>query len=115
MSWKWLVPATCAAAIAVMTAGTASAGKKHFAADKGPDKIDVSGYPKKMQDAYKVFSVKCSKCHTLARPINTNMKKAGWKRYVKRMANKPKSGISKGEAKAIYKFLVFYQGKKDSK
>ena len=42
--------------------------------DKGPDKIDVSAYPAPQQAAYKVFSAKCSKCHTIARPLNTMMK-----------------------------------------
>ena len=49
--------------------------------DKGPDKIDVSAYPAPMQAAYKVFATKCSKCHTIARPINTMMTRAEWERY----------------------------------
>src|SRR5665213_1511405 len=52
--------------------------------DKGPGKIDVSSYPPEQQKAYKVFDSKCSKCHTIARPINTTMTKPEWERYVKR-------------------------------
>ena len=62
--------------------------------DKGPDKINVSSYPADQQKNYKVFSDKCSKCHTIARPINTTMTKAEWERYVKRMMHKPNSGIN---------------------
>ena len=77
--------------------------------DKGPDKVDVSGYPAPMQKSYKVFASKCSKCHTIARPINTMMTRPEWERYVKRMMHKPNSGISDGQGKDIFEFLVFDQ------
>jgi len=77
--------------------------------DKGPDKIDVSAYPAPIQAAYKLFSGKCSKCHTIARPINTMMKQDEWSRYVKRMMHKPNSGISDAQGKQIYDFLVYDQ------
>ena len=72
--------------------------------DKGPDKIDVSAYPAPQQAAYKVFATKCSKCHTIARPINTMMKRDEWERYVKRMMHKPNSGISDSQGKADLRF-----------
>lgn len=100
---------------ALATSVVAEEKKKEFAADKGADKVDVSAYPAKIQAAYAVFASKCSKCHTLARPINTNMKTDAWKMYVKRMANKPDSGISPSQAKEIYSFLKFYQAEKDKK
>jgi hypothetical protein len=77
--------------------------------DKGPAKINVSSYPPEQQKAYKLFSDKCSKCHTLARPINTTMTDPEWARYVKRMMHKPNSGISDNQGKAIYEFLSFDQ------
>src|ERR1039458_5269862 len=75
--------------------------------DKGPDKIDVSGYPAPTQAGYKLFSGKCSKCHTIARPINTTMTKDEWERYVKRMMHKPNSGISDNQGKTIFDFLAY--------
>ena len=76
--------------------------------DKGPKTIDVSKYPKSIQEKYKLFSHKCTKCHTLARPINSDYAlPQEWERYVKRMKNKPGSGISGDEAKTIYEFLVY--------
>ena len=77
--------------------------------DKGPAKIDVSKYPVDMQARYKVFSKKCSGCHTLARAINSDfVLEAEWERYVKRMMNKAgASVISADEGKQIYEFLVF--------
>ena len=76
--------------------------------DKGPAKIDVSKYPKDMQDSYKVFNAKCGKCHTPARAINCEFAlEDEWERYVKRMMRKPGSGISADDGKAIYEFLAF--------
>ena len=76
--------------------------------DKGPTMIDVSKYPKVMQEAYKVFASKCSKCHTLARPINSPYTiPEEWERYVKMMMRKPGSGIDPKSAKTIYEFLKY--------
>lgn len=82
--------------------------------DKGPAKIDVSKYPAEQQKAYKVFADKCSKCHTIARPINTTMTREEWERYVKRMMHKPNSGISNSQGKEIFDFLAYdQQSRKD--
>ena len=77
--------------------------------DKGPDKVNVSSYPAEQQKNYKLFNEKCSKCHTIARPINTTMTKDEWARYVKRMMHKPNSGISDSQGKAIFEFLAYDQ------
>ena len=77
--------------------------------DKGSDKVNVSGYPAEQQKGYKVFVDKCSKCHTIARPINTTMTTPEWSRYVKRMMHKPNSGISDAQGKTIYEFLAYDQ------
>ncbi len=83
--------------------------------DKGPGKIDVSSYPPAQQSAYKVFTNKCSKCHTIARPINTSMKRDEWERYVKRMMHKPNSGISDAQGKEIFDFLIYDQTERKDK
>ena len=76
--------------------------------DKGPATLDVSKYPPEMQENYKVFSKKCTHCHTLARPINCDFALPDeWSRYVKRMMRKPDSQISADEAKKIFDFLVY--------
>lgn len=75
--------------------------------DKGPATIDVSKYPPEMQAAYKTFSSKCSKCHTIARAINCDFAlDEEWERYVKRMMRKPGSEISSAEGKQIFEFLA---------
>lgn len=76
--------------------------------DSGPKTIDVSGYPAEMQEKYEVFVARCAKCHTLARPINSDYALPDeWSRYVKRMMRKPGSGISPKEGKQIYEFLAY--------
>lgn len=43
-----------------------------YANDLGPATIDISAYPADMQKAYKeVLQVKCAKCHTPSRPLNS--------------------------------------------
>lgn len=77
--------------------------------DKGPRSIDVSNYPVEFQDTYKkLFIVKCSKCHNIARPINAEFTAEEWERYVKRMMRKPGSNIAPAEGKKIIEFLKYY-------
>jgi len=76
--------------------------------EKGPATINVSGYPQGIQENYQVFSQKCTQCHKLSRPINSDYALPDeWSRYIKRMMNKPGSGINGGDAKKIYDFLVY--------
>lgn len=76
--------------------------------DKGPTKIDVSKYPADMQKTYKLFTAKCSHCHTIARPINCEfVLEDEWERYIKRMMRKAGTFITPDEGKQIYDFVVF--------
>ena len=89
-------------------ADDAAAGDKVFAADKGPDSIDVTKYPKEQQDAYAVFAAKCSRCHTLARPINSDYAlPEEWTAYVDKMRHKARSGITDDAQKTITDFLIY--------
>jgi hypothetical protein len=76
--------------------------------EKGPATVDISKYPDTIKDNYQVFSQKCSQCHKLSRPINSDYALPDeWSRYIKRMMNKPGSNISSTEGKKIYEFLVY--------
>ena len=76
--------------------------------DKGPATIDVSKYPADMQAKYRVFAGKCAKCHTLARPINSEfVLDDEWERYIKRMMRKPGSGITATDGKSVFEFLAY--------
>jgi len=76
--------------------------------EKGPATIDISKYPEALKDNYELFSQKCTQCHKLSRPINSDYALPDeWSRYVKRMMHKPGSGISSSDGKKIYEFLVY--------
>ena len=76
--------------------------------EKGPATIDVSKYPQGIQDNYAIFSQKCTQCHKLSRPINSDyVLPDEWSRYVKRMMRKPGSGIDSSDGKKIYEFLTY--------
>ena len=103
---RFMLPA---ALVAVPLFIVAQSGNVTLPQDKGPKTINVSSYPPAQQKAYKLFVSKCSKCHTIARPINTTMTRDQWERYVKRMMHKPNSGISNKQGKEIFDFLVYDQ------
>jgi hypothetical protein len=108
--------------------------KNPYPNDFGPDTIDVSGYPEEYKESYKLFVEKCVRCHTIARPINSQFTEVKtpdmdslktsspqvfekhyvwqvedniWERYVKRMMRKPGCEMTVDEAKGIWKFLVY--------
>ncbi len=82
-------------------------GPKTYPADKGNSYIDVSNYPPKMQELYDLFTRKCSKCHTVARPINSTFTPEEWGKYVREMMRKPGSGLNPKTAGQIIEFLVY--------
>ena len=78
------------------------------------DQLDVSQYPPDIQDAYKVFAVRCSRCHTLARPLNARIRDPQqWVRYVQRMRLNPASGINAKNGEIILRFLLYYMHEKE--
>jgi hypothetical protein len=95
--------AALTAAVLLATAQGSADGR-----DKGPDRLDVSSYPAEEQARYPLFQEKCSRCHTLARPINSRFTVAAWKRYAKKMIQRPNSGINEEEAEELYAFLRYY-------
>ena len=80
---------------------------KIYPADKGPNYIDVSEYPQKMQELYELFTRKCSRCHTVARPINSTFTSEEWRKYVHKMRQKPGSGLTLKTAEQIIEFLIY--------
>jgi len=101
--------------LALALALSAAEKVEHDPRDDGPDKIDVSGYPREQQARYPVFVQKCSKCHPVARPINSRFDSSEWKRYMKKMIRRPNSGINEEQAADIYEFLKYYSGKQGGK
>ena len=104
----WLLPVAGAVVlVAAVALGQEPSDEAQLAEfDEGADAIDVSSYPEEMQRSYELFAARCSKCHTLARPINSHYAlPEEWSRYVKRMMRKPGSGINPKDGRAIYEFL----------
>jgi hypothetical protein len=80
-----------------------------------PDGIDVSSYPREVQAAYDVFEYRCSRCHSLARPLNAQIEHVSyWTDYVARMRRMPGSGINRRDADLIVRFLTYYTEHRDS-
>ncbi|MBI5201750.1 MAG: hypothetical protein HY925_09215 [Elusimicrobia bacterium] len=101
------------ALLAGLAAAAWAADRKdaRFYYDLGPDEVDISGYSDQAKIAYPVFKTTCSRCHTLARPLNSpTVAREDWERYVKRMhlktTSKKGTAFSKEEAKAILTFLT---------
>jgi hypothetical protein len=71
--------------------------------------IDVASAPGASRADYDLFAVRCSKCHSLARPLNSGIDDDGyWRAYVAKMRRQPGSGISAEDSVAILRFLHSY-------
>jgi hypothetical protein len=73
------------------------------------DGLDVNQLPVEVRADYTLFARRCSKCHQLARPLNSGIHDdAMWADYVERMRRQPASGISRADTKPILRFLHYY-------
>ena len=86
--------------------------KALYFADLGPDAIDVASYPKEQQERYQVFRRICSRCHTLARAVNSpRAGRATWDIYILGMRLRStiarEDRYSKKEGRAVLDFLVY--------
>ncbi len=75
--------------------------------------MDPSAVPPEEQADYAVFAQRCSKCHSLARPLNSGITDDGyWRMYVEKMKRQPASGITENDRAPILRFLHWYSGLK---
>jgi hypothetical protein len=83
------------------------------------DGLEPSSLPAELRADYAVFAQRCSKCHTLARPLNSGISDDSyWVRYVAKMRRQPASGITQEDAAPILRFLHYYsveQSRKNEK
>lgn len=70
--------------------------------------VDISNYPNEAKEGYKIFSYKCVKCHSAAKPLNAPYTGEAWKTTVYRMMRKEGSFLTQKEADKVYAFLVQY-------
>jgi hypothetical protein len=73
------------------------------------DGLDASKLPEDVRDDYALFARRCSKCHSLARPLGAGITDdEQWVMYVNRMRRQPSSGISLSDQEHILHFLRYY-------
>ena len=80
--------------------------------DLGPDTIDIADYPAQQKYNYAVFAHECSRCHTLARAVNSPVKsRLYWRFHIARMSLHSRLNrlgpISAEETKSILDFLEY--------
>jgi hypothetical protein len=79
------------------------------AATAAGDGLDPAQLPAEVRDDYAVFARRCSKCHSLARPLYSTIDHdSWWEAYVNRMRRQPGSGIAPGDVAPILRFLHYY-------
>jgi hypothetical protein len=65
--------------------------------------------PADIRPSYELFVKRCSKCHSLSRPLDSGIEDdAYWAIYVRRMRLQPGSGISERDEAGILQFLRYY-------
>jgi hypothetical protein len=71
--------------------------------------LAVAGLPEEVRADYDMFAQRCSKCHSLSRPLQSGISDdAFWKECVERMRRQPGSGISPRDEVPILRFLHYY-------
>jgi hypothetical protein len=71
--------------------------------------LDPMQLPADTRDDYAIFAHRCSKCHALARALNSGIEEdSGWVAYVTRMRRQPGSGIAPSDVAPILRFLHYY-------
>lgn len=107
-TWRWLTLCACLVA-AASACVTESVGKRG-----GLTEAKIAQMPPPVASAYELFAYKCSRCHTLGRPLGAAITQFDhWKIYVNRMRRQAGSGISQGDATTILVFLKFYAAEKE--
>ncbi len=73
------------------------------------ESVDVAHIPQAQQANYALFADRCSRCHSLARPLNAGIRvELEWRNYVRRMRRQPSSGIGPQDEEPIVSFLLWY-------
>ena len=71
--------------------------------------IPAEQIPPDLRDDYQVFAVRCSKCHSLSRPLQSGITDdRHWASYIARMRLQPGSGITADDTPKILRFLSFH-------
>lgn len=78
--------------------------------------MEQRSLPPDVRSDYVVFAQRCSKCHSLARPLQSGIEDdVFWEHYVARMRAMPGSGISEDDSVKILRFLHYYSAEQRKK
>jgi len=70
---------------------------------------EVEALPPDVRASYDLFTKRCSRCHSLSRPLDASIAEPDhWRMYVARMRRNPGSGISPDDAEKILVFLFYW-------
>jgi hypothetical protein len=90
-----------AALVATLVLGASCTQSRHA--------LDPTSLPAEQRANFAVFANRCSKCHSLARPLESGIEDDSyWVLYVAKMRRQPGSGITAIDAPPILSFLHFY-------
>ena len=71
--------------------------------------LDVATVPVALRGDYELFAQRCSRCHSISRPLNARITSEGhWSEYVTRMRRMPGSGIAPDDVAGLLRFLNWY-------
>ncbi len=75
----------------------------------GLPESQVATFSPDVQASYRLFAQRCSRCHTLSRPLDADIDDPDhWDNYVSRMRKHSGSGISPADAEKILIFLEYW-------
>jgi hypothetical protein len=98
----------CAGIIGAVAAVATLAGCSGWLA-RSSEEFDPTTLPENVRGDYAVFAERCSKCHSLARPLTSGIDDDEyWAMYVARMRRQPSSGISLEDTVVVLRFLHYF-------
>jgi len=104
-----LLAASSVAVAASLAAGVGAVAGCSAARMERTDGMTAAAVPPEEQADYALFAQRCSKCHSLARPLDSGITDDDfWRMYVEKMRRQPASGITVDDTVPILRFLHWY-------
>jgi len=104
-----MTPRARVMALAAVTAAATALAACSASRMERSDGMSASAVPPEEQADYALFAQRCSKCHSLARPLDSGITDDDfWRMYVEKMRRQPGSGITVEDTVPILHFLHWY-------
>jgi hypothetical protein len=109
--WSYVATALVVASLALVA--TFANGCGGASVQLRSEEMDPSTMPPDVVASYRVFTQRCSKCHSLGRVYDSGITDDEfWVKYVERMRRQPGSGITKGDESVVLHYLFYYSAQK---